>query len=55
MATLRASSFRASAELSCVSNRKTGLPPIGFTIGKRALTNQQDALGDFEKHAVEYT
>src|SRR5262249_40128207 len=37
-ATRRARSLRSSVEYSCVSKRKIGLPPIGLTMGNRAVT-----------------
>jgi hypothetical protein len=39
-----ASSIRDSREYSRVSERKMGLPPIGLTIGKRALRKRKIVL-----------
>jgi hypothetical protein len=44
IAMLRAKSLRVLGVYSFVSDRKMGLPPIGSTIGKSALTNRRILL-----------
>jgi hypothetical protein len=44
LAIRKASAFRVSWEYSAVNEKKTGLPPNGFTMGNRALRTRSRLL-----------